>query len=144
MSPDTQDHVTKFWSLIDETLNAVLFLLIGFEVHPSSVGLAADGARRGGDPAHHSGPRASSVGMPMLVPPGPLSRLPSGALHDPGSWRSERRHFYRPRPLGPAISPFKEVIVIATSHVVVLFSVLIQAPVVGIAARRLFGGQQTH
>jgi len=32
MSKTTIDHVEKFWSLIDEILNAVLFLLIGLEV----------------------------------------------------------------------------------------------------------------
>ena len=32
MSETTRDHVTTFWSLTDEILNAVLFLLIGFEV----------------------------------------------------------------------------------------------------------------
>jgi len=32
MSEKTRDHVEKFWSLLDEILNAVLFLLIGFEV----------------------------------------------------------------------------------------------------------------
>ncbi len=32
MSEVTRDHVTKFWHLVDEILNAVLFLLIGVEV----------------------------------------------------------------------------------------------------------------
>jgi len=32
MSDTTRDHVEKFWSLIDEVLNSVLFLIIGFEV----------------------------------------------------------------------------------------------------------------
>lgn len=32
MSEKTQDHVQKFWSLLDEILNSVLFLIIGFEV----------------------------------------------------------------------------------------------------------------
>ncbi len=32
MSEVTQEHLVKFWELIDEVLNAVLFLLIGFEV----------------------------------------------------------------------------------------------------------------
>ena len=32
MSETTRDHVQKFWSLIDEILNAALFLIIGFEV----------------------------------------------------------------------------------------------------------------
>ncbi len=37
MSETTRDHVEKFWSLTDEILNAVLFLLIGFEVMALSV-----------------------------------------------------------------------------------------------------------
>ncbi len=32
MSKVTQEHLVKFWELIDEVLNAVLFLLIGFEI----------------------------------------------------------------------------------------------------------------
>ena len=32
MSEKTQNHVTEFWHLIDEILNAALFVLIGFEV----------------------------------------------------------------------------------------------------------------
>ncbi len=32
MSETTRDHVEKFWSLIDEILNSLLFLAIGFEV----------------------------------------------------------------------------------------------------------------
>ena len=32
MSEATRDHLDKFWSLLDEVLNSVLFLAIGFEV----------------------------------------------------------------------------------------------------------------
>jgi len=32
MSDTTRDHVEKFWSLLDEILNSLLFLAIGFEV----------------------------------------------------------------------------------------------------------------
>lgn len=32
MSAETRDYVDKFWEMIDEVLNAVLFLLIGFEM----------------------------------------------------------------------------------------------------------------
>ncbi len=32
MSENTRDHIYKFWSLTDEVLNSVLFLIIGFEV----------------------------------------------------------------------------------------------------------------
>jgi len=32
MSERTRDHLDKFWELVDEILNAVLFVLIGFEI----------------------------------------------------------------------------------------------------------------
>lgn len=32
MSDVTRDHLDKFWSLVDDVLNAVLFVLVGFEV----------------------------------------------------------------------------------------------------------------
>ena len=32
MSDKTREHINTFWSLIDEILNSVLFMLIGFEV----------------------------------------------------------------------------------------------------------------
>ena len=44
MSETTRDHLFKFWSLTDEVLNSILFLMIGFEVlaltFTGSVGLA--------------------------------------------------------------------------------------------------------
>ena len=46
MSERTRDHVTTFWSLLDEILNSLLFLAIGFEVFalsltPATLGFAA-------------------------------------------------------------------------------------------------------
>ncbi|WP_421783810.1 cation:proton antiporter [Kiloniella litopenaei] len=32
MSESTRDHVNKFWTLLDEIMNAALFLIIGFEI----------------------------------------------------------------------------------------------------------------
>ena len=32
MSPETRDYLGKFWELIDEIMNAILFLFIGFEL----------------------------------------------------------------------------------------------------------------
>jgi monovalent cation:H+ antiporter, CPA1 family len=32
MSEKTRDHLDKFWELVDEILNAILFVLIGFEI----------------------------------------------------------------------------------------------------------------
>jgi len=45
MSEKTRQHVDSFWELIEETLNAVLFLLLGFEmlVVPFRPGLVAAG-----------------------------------------------------------------------------------------------------
>ncbi len=44
MSDQTRDHIEKFWHLIDEILNAVLFLIIGFEVIALSLTLPLAGA----------------------------------------------------------------------------------------------------
>ena len=38
MSDDTRDHLDKFWMLLDETLNAVLFMLIGLELFVLELG----------------------------------------------------------------------------------------------------------
>src|SRR5690606_4625209 len=40
MSEETRRYVDAFWTLVDEILNAILFLLIGFEVF--AVGFGAD------------------------------------------------------------------------------------------------------
>jgi monovalent cation:H+ antiporter, CPA1 family len=40
MSPRTREHVDAFWNMIDEILNAVLFLLLGLEVSAIPVHLA--------------------------------------------------------------------------------------------------------
>ncbi len=46
MSAETRDYVEAFWKLIDEILNAVLFLMIGFEVF--AVAFSIDAALAGG------------------------------------------------------------------------------------------------
>ena len=38
MSDNTREHVDTFWELVDEILNAVLFLLIGLEILVVSLG----------------------------------------------------------------------------------------------------------
>ncbi len=134
MSDNTRDYVTKFWSLIDEILNAVLFLLIGIEVilvfSDASLllfGLAAIPLVLAA--------RAISVGVPMLglqhlspLSPGSFSILVLGGV---------RGGISIALALSVPSGPYKEMIIAAT-YVVVLFSVLLQAPAVGIAARRLF------
>ena len=134
MSDNTRDHVNKFWSLIDETLNAVLFLLIGIEViviledwRLLLVGVVAVPLTLAA--------RAISVGLPMLalrygesLPRGSYSILVVGGVRGGIS-------------IALALSlpeiPEKHVMVLAT-YIVVMFSVIVQASVVGATARRLF------
>ena len=134
MSDVTRDYVTKFWSLIDETLNAVLFLLIGIEVvvvlddwHLILFGLAAVPVTLAA--------RAISVGLPMLalrrasdLPRGSYAILVLGGVRGGNS-------------LALALSlpeSFQKHIVVLATYVVVLFSVIVQASAVGAVARRLF------
>ncbi len=140
MSDITRDYVTKFWSLIDEILNAVLFLLIGIEVVVILQDLRLLLFGFVAIPLVLAA-RAISVGVPMLGlwRLSPLSRGSFPILVLGGV----RGGISIALALSVPNGPYKEAIV-ATTYVIVLFSVLIQAPVVGIAARRLFGGQQTH
>lgn len=134
MSDNTRDHVNKFWSLIDETLNAVLFLLIGIEViviledwRLLLVGVVAVPLTLVA--------RAISVGLPMLalrrgksLPSGSYSILVVGGV---------RGGISIALALALPGGPEKHVIVLAT-YVVVMFSVVVQASIVGATARRLF------
>lgn len=134
MSDMTRDYVTKFWSLIDEILNAVLFLLIGIEVIVVFKDAALLLFGLAAIPLVLAA-RAISVGVPMLV----LRRL---SPLSPGSFPilvlgGVRGGISIALALSVPNGPYKETIVVAT-YVVVLFSVLLQAPGVGIAARRIF------
>ena len=134
MSDVTRDYVTKFWSLIDETLNAVLFLLIGIEVvvvlddwDLILFGLAAVPVTLAA--------RAISVGLPMLalrrasdLPRGSYAILVLGGVRGGIS-------------IALALSlpeSFQKHIVVLATYVVVLFSDIVQASAVGAVARRLF------
>jgi monovalent cation:H+ antiporter, CPA1 family len=134
MSEITRDHVNKFWSLIDEMLNAVLFLLIGVEVivvlddwRLLLFGLAAIPLTLAA--------RAISVGLPILglqrstvLPRGSYAILVLGGV---------RGGISIALALAIPEGEYKHVIVMAT-YVVVLFSVLVQGSAVARAARRLF------
>jgi monovalent cation:H+ antiporter, CPA1 family len=134
MSEITRDHVNKFWSLIDEMLNAVLFLLIGVEVivvlddwRLLLFGLAAIPLTLAA--------RAISVGLPILglqrstvLPRGSYAILVLGGV---------RGGISIALALAIPEGEYKHVIVMAT-YVVVLFSVLVQGSAVARAARRPF------
>ena len=133
MSDRTREHVLGFWSLLDEILNSVLFLIIGLEV----VAIAIDGAHLlAGALAIPLvlAARALSVGLPL----GLMARLQAFI---PGTWPMLVWGGLRG---GISIAlvltlPAGEVqaLLLTVTYVVVIFSVAVQGTTVGLAARRL-------
>lgn len=129
MTERTREHVDAFWSMIDEILNAVLFLLLGLEVF-----------------AVHNW---SEVWLPAIltVPIALLARfisvlLPVGAMHARGNlrrglvpvltWSGLRGGISIALVLSLPQFPGKELL-LASTYAVVVFSVLVQ----GLTVRRL-------
>ena len=56
MSPTTVEHLDTFWELVDEILNAVLFVLIGLEVLVLAFTADVPAGRAAGDPGGAPGP----------------------------------------------------------------------------------------
>ena len=135
MSERTHLHLTNFWSLLDEILNSVLFLLIGLEVvaialEPSFmlagvlaivVVLAA---------------RALSVGLTLAAMArfAPVTRGAFQIL----VWGGLRGGISIALALSLPAGAIREEILTVT-YVVVLFSVIVQGATVGMAARRFVG-----
>lgn len=125
MSDATRDYVMKFWALIDEILNAVLFLLIGLEVIAISadwrlllIGLAAIPLVLVA--------RALSVAGPLIVLH-PFQRL--GRLAMPTLvWGGLRGGIS----IALALSlGGGQTMILAATYVVVLFAVLVQGGTIG-------------
>lgn len=140
MSDVTRDYVLKFWSLIDEILNAVLFLLIGLEVIAISkdmrlilIGLCAV-------------PmvlivRAISVVIPMAVlrPFLSLGKLAVPVL----VWGGLRGGIAIALALSLPSSDARTIILAAT-YVIVLFSVLVQGGSIAALVKRLTPAPTLH
>ena len=135
MSETTRRHLLGFWSLIDEILNSVLFLLIGLEVVVIAIevsflvaGLVSI--------ALVLFARAVAVGLPMVV----LSRfLPFTRGAFPMLvWGGLRGGISIALALTLPDGPLRDLILSAT-YVVVVFSVVVQGATVGAAARRFVG-----
>jgi CPA1 family monovalent cation:H+ antiporter len=121
MSDTTRDYIIKFWGLVDEVLNAVLFLLIGLE------GIALIGNTQFLLIGAAAIPlvlvaRALSVGAPLLFW---RNSLPFGATMPVMVWGGLRGGISIALALSlPAGEP--KALLVTVTYVVVLFSVLAQ------------------
>lgn len=134
MSDTTRDYLLKFWSLVDEILNAVLFLLIGLE----GVVLAARYELLG----------AGLLMIPLIL----LARLvsvsgllvfwrkllPFRVSLPILTWGALRGGISVALALSLPAGPVKDLIVAAT-YVIVMFSVVVQGATMGPLVKRLTG-----
>ena len=133
MSDTTRDYLIKFWALIDEILNAVLFLLIGLEV----IALALDGRLVLAGLATIAlvlAARAISVGLPLRL----MRRaIDMGPLAFPTLvWGGLRGGISVALALALPESEVRTALLVAT-YAVVLFAVLVQGGTVGWLIERI-------
>lgn len=132
MSDVTRDHLDKFWALVDEVLNAVLFVLVGFEV--IRLTLTRDTILAGAIaiPAVLAA-RFCSVALPITA-------LARWVKFRPGTirvltWGGLRGGISVALALSTPAGSEKDLIVTMT-YIVVVFSVLIQGLTLGRLARK--------
>jgi CPA1 family monovalent cation:H+ antiporter len=132
MSDTTRHYVDLFWELIDEILNAVLFVLIGMEVLlvTFSAGTLVAAVLAA---AITLAARALTVGLPVSVLRG-ASKLPKGA----GwvlTWGGLRGGISVALALSLPLGPQRD-IVLAMTYCVVVFSILGQGMSIGKVVQR--------
>ncbi len=132
MSDQTQTYVFGLWTLIDEILNSVLFLLIGLEVlilrfEPGALLIAAASI-----PIVIAA-RFIAVGLPTLVP---WAQQLMAARNVPFlTWAGIRGGISVALALSVPESPARPSILAAT-YAVVLFSIIVQGSTLGFVAKR--------
>ena len=99
MSDQTRSNLDTFWELIDEVLNAILFLLIGFEVLVLEFNFELLIAGLVMIPTVLLA-RYISVGIPILIRP-PIPPLHAARSQDPDLGRAARRNLRGPGALDP-------------------------------------------
>jgi CPA1 family monovalent cation:H+ antiporter len=132
MSDLTRDNLDRFWSLVDYILNALLFVLVGFEVIRLQVTGRAFAAGLAMIPAVLLA-RLVSVALPVVAQ-SPARRLPRGALPIL-TWGGLRGAISVALALSIPAGPAHDVTVTMT-YFVVTFSVLAQGLTLGRFARQ--------
>ena len=133
MSAETEDYVIKFWELIDELLNSVLFLLIGLELIAVTPGLPHLELALIAIPITLAA-RAVSVVLTTAV-------MPGTRLSDKGAgrilwWGGLRGGISVALALSLPAGPVRELL-LASTFAAVLFSVLVQRATIGALIDRL-------
>jgi CPA1 family monovalent cation:H+ antiporter len=141
MSPTTVERLDLFWEVIDEVLNAVLFVLLGLEVLAVTFTARYLAAGLLAVPVVLLA-RLVSVGLPVWllrrrrpVPRGAVRVLTWGGLRGA---LSVAMALSLPREVAGVAVPEREVILVLT-YVVVIFSILVQGLTIGPLARRWLG-----
>jgi monovalent cation:H+ antiporter, CPA1 family len=132
MSDTTRDHLDKFWELIDEILNAVLFLLIGLEVVRLEIAPGLLVASTLMIPLVLLA-RWCSVAAPLVAMPG-FRREARGAI-TLLTWGGLRGGISVALALSIPNGPERNIILVITYSIVV-FSILVQGTTLGRLVRR--------
>jgi len=140
MSDVTRDYILKFWSLIDEVLNAILFLLIGLEVLAITTAPTALLIGLVSIPAVLIA-RLGSVALPLAVlkPFTSLGKLALPTL----VWGGLRGGISVALALSLPKSDARTVILAAT-YCVVMFAVIVQGGSIGALLKRLTGSEPSR
>ncbi len=131
MSDKTQKYVSALWTLIDEVLNSVLFLLIGLEVLVIDVQLPAIGLALLAVPIAMLA-RFTAIAVPTLWPIGNMFNIRNVPFL---AWAGVRGGISVALALALPLSDAKSPILAAT-YAVVLFTIVVQGSTLGWVARR--------
>lgn len=133
MSEETRDYVDAFWKLIDEILNAVLFLLIGFEVF--AIAFPTDHVIAGlASIALALVARFAAVFVPVTLLK-PFRAFSDGVIPIM-TWGGLKGGISVALALSLPENDYKPIILTAT-YMVVIFSIIIQGLTVGRVANKL-------
>lgn len=131
MSDKTQKYVSALWTLIDEVLNSVLFLLIGLEVLVLDVQLPAIWLALLAVPISLLA-RFAAIGAPSLLPTRGMLDVRNVPFL---TWAGVRGGISVALALALPLSDAKSPILAAT-YAVVLFTIVVQGTTLGWVARR--------